>query len=71
MAVGPTTTPATVTHALQMDPRSSQSRSIVASCRAPGCTWSIRGALDIDGAQAAFIRAHPDDLELRPMPVAG
>src|SRR3974390_2266667 len=50
-ATAPTTRAAPVTHALKVDPRSARARSIMASCTAPGCTWTIRGVPDVEAAQ--------------------
>jgi hypothetical protein len=59
-ASAPTTGAVPVTHALHVDPRSERARSIMASCTASGCTWTVRGALDVGAAQRAFARAHLD-----------
>jgi hypothetical protein len=66
MAVEPTAVRTAPTHVLQVDPRSARTRAIIASCEASGCTWSIRGALDLDSAERAFTRAHTDSWALAP-----
>jgi hypothetical protein len=70
MAVGPTAVRTFPSHVMQVDPRSAQTRAIIASCEASGCMWSIRGALDLDAAQLAFTRAHTDGWELKVTPAA-
>jgi hypothetical protein len=56
----PTTSSVQATHALHVDPRSVRTRSILGSCTAAGCTWTVRGALDVYAAERAFARAHLD-----------